>query len=66
MQQLWLGTGSSAGGLIACWTWKRQETLLVLGSARHRWPLHNVYTYVKALRNVRGGSMQMLDRLGPR
>lgn len=38
----------------------------VVGSARHRWPLHNVYTYVKALRNVRGGSMQMLDRLGLR
>ena len=38
----------------------------VVGSARHRWPLHNVYTYVKALRNVRGGSMQMLDRVGLR
>lgn len=38
----------------------------VVGSARHRWSLHNVYTYVKALRNVRGGSMQMLDRLGLR
>ena len=38
----------------------------VVGSARHRWSLHNVYTYVKALRTVRGGSMQMLDRLGLR
>lgn len=61
-----VGNRVERGGLIACWTWKRQETLLVLGSARHRWPLHNVYTFVKALRNVRGGSMQMLDRLGLR
>ena len=61
-----VGEQSRARGLIACWTWRRQETLWALGSARHRWPLHNVYTYVKALRNVRGGSMQMLDRLGLR
>lgn len=55
-----------ARGLIACWTWKRQEGLRVLGSARHRRLRRNVHTYVKALRNVRGGSMQMLDGLGLR
>ena len=68
-----VGNGSIAGfgewrmrerqGLIVRRTWKRQEALRALGSARHRFFLHNVDIHVKALRSVRGGSMQMLGGL---